>query len=73
MVHPKAGIKTLKDLKGRKLGIAGGPVDKSWLMLRAYSKKKLGIDLKKVIKPTSVEIENHKKYLKMSLKKNFFS
>ena len=28
---------------------------------------------KKVIKPTSVEIENHKKYLKMSLKKNFFS
>jgi len=28
---------------------------------------------KKVIKPTSAEIENHKKYLKMSLKKNFFS
>jgi DNA polymerase III subunit epsilon len=28
---------------------------------------------KKVIKLTSVEVENHKKYLKMSLKKNFFS
>ena len=28
---------------------------------------------KKVIKPSSVEIQNHKKYLKMSLKKNFFS
>ena len=51
MVHPKAEIATLKDLKGRELGIAGGPVDKSWLMLRAYSKKKLGIDLKKVVKP----------------------
>ena len=28
---------------------------------------------KKVIKPSSVEIQNHEKYLKMSLKKNFFS
>ena len=28
---------------------------------------------KKVIKPSSVEIQNRKKYLKMSLKKNFFS
>ena len=28
---------------------------------------------KKVIEPTSLEIQNHKKYLKRSLKKNFFS
>jgi len=28
---------------------------------------------KKVIKPSSVEMQNHKKYLKLSLKKNFFS
>jgi len=31
-------------LKGRKLGVAGGPVDKSWLLLRAYAKKNEGFD-----------------------------
>jgi NitT/TauT family transport system substrate-binding protein len=35
----------LADLKGGKIGIAGGPVDKSWLILRAYSRKELGFDL----------------------------
>lgn len=37
--------KTLQDLKGKKIGIAGGPVDKSWLILRAYSEKEYGFDL----------------------------
>jgi len=45
MVREDAGIKTLADLKGRKIGIAGGPVDKSWLVLRAYAKKVAGLDL----------------------------
>lgn len=36
---------TLADLKGQKIGIAGGPVDKSWLILRAYAQQELGIDL----------------------------
>jgi len=45
MVRADAGIKTLVDLKGRKIGIAGGPIDKSWLVLRAYAKKTAGIDL----------------------------
>ena len=44
-VRADAGIKRLADLKGRKLGIAGGPVDKSWLVLRAYAKKTTGLDL----------------------------
>ncbi len=39
MVRPDAGIGTLNDLRDKKLGIAGGPVDKSWLMLRAYAQK----------------------------------
>ena len=52
MVRPDAGIKSLDDLRGRKIGIAGGPVDKSWLMLRAYTKKKIGVDLKDVVEPT---------------------
>ncbi|MEO5620445.1 MAG: ABC transporter substrate-binding protein [Cypionkella sp.] len=36
---------TLADLKGGKIGIAGGPVDKSWLILRAYAKQAYGMDL----------------------------
>ena len=52
MVRPDAGIKSLDDLRGRKIGIAGGPVDKSWLMLRAFAKKKIGVDLKDVVEPT---------------------
>ncbi|MGH8113384.1 MAG: ABC transporter substrate-binding protein [Rhodanobacteraceae bacterium] len=46
MVNPAAGIRTLADLAGKKIGVAGGPVDKSWLIARAYARKKYGIDLK---------------------------
>ena len=45
MVPNSSSIRTLADLKGRKLGVAGGPIDKSWLLLRA-SMKQDGIDLK---------------------------
>jgi NitT/TauT family transport system substrate-binding protein len=45
IVRADSGIKTVADLKGHKIGIAGGPVDKSWLVLRAYAKKTAGIDL----------------------------
>ncbi len=51
MVRPDAGIRQISDLRGRKIGIAGGPVDKSWLMLRAYAKKAIGVDLKDVAIP----------------------
>ena len=36
IVHNDSGIKGLEDLKGKKIGIAGGQVDKSWLILRTY-------------------------------------
>ena len=52
MVRPDSGIKSIGDLRGRKIGIAGGPVDKSWLMLRAYAMKSIGADLKDIAKPT---------------------
>lgn len=51
IVNPAEGIKSLADLKGRKLGIAGGPVDKSWLIARAYARKKYGIDLESAVAP----------------------
>jgi NitT/TauT family transport system substrate-binding protein len=36
---------SLADLKGGKIGIAGGPLDKSWLILRAYAQKMHDMDL----------------------------
>jgi NitT/TauT family transport system substrate-binding protein len=46
VVVPNASpIRTLADLKGHKLAVAGGPIDKSWLLLQAQLKQQ-GIDLK---------------------------
>lgn len=39
-------IKSVQDLAGKKLGVAGGPLDKSWLLLKAYALKS-GVDLEK--------------------------
>ncbi|ERJ19647.1 sulfonate ABC transporter periplasmic sulfonate-binding protein [Salinisphaera shabanensis T35B1] len=52
MVNPASGVETLADLANRKLGIAGGPVDKTWLLLRAYAQKTQGMDLERVVEPT---------------------
>ncbi len=51
MTHPDAGINTIADLKGKRLGIAGGPVDKSWLLLRAYTRKTMDLDLADELEP----------------------
>ncbi len=40
-----APIRNLADLKGKRLGIAGGPLDKSWLLFQALAAKRYGIDL----------------------------
>ena len=45
MVKKDSGISSLEDLKGKKIGIAGGPVDKSWLLIRALAKQENGMDL----------------------------
>lgn len=46
LVVPKSSkAETLKDLAGGKIGIAGGPLDKSWLILRAYAAQQYGMDL----------------------------
>ena len=45
MVPANSPIKSVADLKGRKLGVAGGPLDKSWLLLQALARRS-GIDLK---------------------------
>lgn len=51
-VSANSTVKSLADLKGKKVGIAGGAVDKSWLLLQAYSQQKFGLDLNKQSKPT---------------------
>src|ERR1700744_4611695 len=45
MVPNASDIRSLNDLKGRKLAVAGGPIDKSWLLLQAALKRE-GTDLK---------------------------
>lgn len=45
MVPPDSDIATLADLKGKTIGVAGGPLDKSWLMLRGLAQGKAGFDL----------------------------
>lgn len=45
VVPEDSPARNLADLKGKKIGIAGGPVDKSWLILQAYARKEYGFDL----------------------------
>lgn len=46
VVPGDSGAASLEDLAGTKIGIAGGPLDKSWLILRAYAQQEYGMDLK---------------------------
>jgi len=45
IVPGDSSIKSVTDLKGKKIGVAGGPIDKSWLLLRAYGIKNGAGDL----------------------------
>lgn len=45
MVASSSPIRGLADLRGRKLAVAGGPIDKNWLLLQARMKQH-GVDLK---------------------------
>jgi NitT/TauT family transport system substrate-binding protein len=40
VVPDSSSVRELADLKGRRLGVAGGPLDKSWLLLRALFSKR---------------------------------
>ena len=52
LVKNKSQIKTFEDLRNKKIGVAGGSLDKSWLFFRAYSIKKMGVDPIKFFKPS---------------------
>lgn len=46
MVPALSPIQRLSDLAGRRLGVAGGALDKSWLLLQALARRS-GLDLRK--------------------------
>lgn len=45
VVPEKSEIKGVDGLEGKALGVAGSAIDKSWLLLRAYTRKTLGKDI----------------------------
>ncbi len=45
IVPADSPIRSTADLAGKRIGIAGGPLDKGWLLLRAQAARRHGIDL----------------------------
>lgn len=45
MVPPESPINGLGDLAGKTIGVAGGPLDKNWLLIQAMAKKDHSTDL----------------------------
>ena len=45
MAPADSPVRGVADLPGHSLGIAGSPLDKSWLILRAYASQRYGIDI----------------------------
>ncbi len=45
VVKGDSQLRSLADLKGKKIGIAGGPTDKSWVLFQALSRKQFDFDL----------------------------
>ncbi|MBV9066276.1 MAG: ABC transporter substrate-binding protein [Methylobacteriaceae bacterium] len=46
VTDPAKGVTGLRELIGRKLAVAGGPLDKSWLLLQAWTRRS-GLDLRR--------------------------
>ncbi len=51
LMAPAGGVSALADLKGRRIGIAGSAIDKSWLLLRAHAREVIGGDLATLAQP----------------------
>ena len=47
LVKPTSSLKTPADLKGKRIGVAGGPTDKNWILIRAFAKKTMALDLER--------------------------
>jgi NitT/TauT family transport system substrate-binding protein len=52
IVPEMSDVSDIAGLEGKSLGVAGSAIDKSWLLLRAYSKKTLGRDMASFAHPS---------------------
>ncbi len=52
MVPATSPVQTIADLHDLRIGIAGGPLDKSWLLLRSLVKQRHGFDPDNAASPT---------------------
>ena len=44
-------IGSIEQLAGKRIGVAGGPIDKSWLILQAWAKRQMGFDISRSAQP----------------------
>jgi NitT/TauT family transport system substrate-binding protein len=51
MTAPGSAIRSIEDLKGRRIGVSGGPLDKGWLILLAEAQRAHGLDLARDAEP----------------------
>jgi NitT/TauT family transport system substrate-binding protein len=51
LVRNGSGIVDLRGLEAKRIGVAGGPLDKSWILLRALVRKEQGSDLAETAVP----------------------
>ena len=51
VVQGNSPIQGLADLKGKKIGVAGGPTDKSWVLFQALARKEIDLDLASQAEP----------------------
>ena len=52
VASPSSPVREIRDIKGHRLGVAGSPLDKSWLILRAYAQKVLQLDIDHAVDKT---------------------
>jgi NitT/TauT family transport system substrate-binding protein len=51
LVPGDAAIHSVADLSGKRIGVAGGPLDKNWILLSALASKQYGLNLQKKAQP----------------------
>lgn len=51
VVAPNSPIRSLQELAGKRIGIAGGALDKNWLLLQALTLRQYDLDLARVSQP----------------------
>lgn len=52
VVPADSPIRSVADLRGKRIGVAGTPIDKSWLLLKALARDRYQLDLNAEAKPT---------------------